>query len=198
MDFLTQLNLTPSEIIPAMIFYSLAILIIIGAILVVTLRNLFHSIITLAAVLFFIAGVYLLLNAEFLALTQILIYVGAIVTLIIFVVMLTARVGSPLIRQTNEQKLVSFIVCLALAVVLIIILVLTPWKSLYGETNLANITKLGEALLTLYVFPFEIISIILLIALIGAIILARKEIDSLGVKSNDKIQMANKSVNHRT
>jgi NADH-quinone oxidoreductase subunit J len=59
--------------------------------------------------------------------------------------------------------------------VIILVFLLTPWQSFYGETHLATLAKLGEALLTTYVFPFEIISIVLLIALIGAIILARKE-----------------------
>jgi NADH-quinone oxidoreductase subunit J len=177
MDFLSNLNinLLPSNIVPQAIFYSLAFIIIASAILVVTLRNLFHSVLALVVVLFCIAGVYLLLNAEFLAIAQVLIYVGAIVTLIIFVIMLTARIGSPLIRQTNEQKLVSLVICFALLSVLILVLLLTPWQTNSGSTALANISKIGEALLTTYVFPFEIISIVLLIALIGAIVLARKE-----------------------
>lgn len=165
----------PANFVPPAIFYTLAFLIIVSAILVVTLRNLFHSVLALVAVLFFIAGIYLLLNAEFLAITQVLIYVGAIVTLIIFVIMLTARIGSPLIRQTNEQKIVSLVICLAILSVLAMVLLLTPWQTNYGTTDLANINKIGSALLTTYVFPFEIISIVLLVALIGAIILARKE-----------------------
>jgi len=176
MDFLSGINLTPSAIVPQAIFYVLALTIVASAILVVTLRNLFHSVLALVVVLFCIAGIYLLLNAEFLAITQVLIYVGAIVTLIIFVIMLTARIGSPLIQQTNQQKLVSLVVCLALLFALLLVLLRTPWQIFYGEMKLANIAKLGEALLTIYVFPFEIISIVLLIALIGAIILARKEI----------------------
>jgi NADH:ubiquinone oxidoreductase subunit 6 (subunit J) len=177
MDWLSHLhlNLMPSNIVPPAIFYTLAFLIVVSAILVVTLRNLFHSVLALVAVLFFIAGIYLLLNAEFLAITQVLIYVGAIVTLIIFVVMLTARIGSPLIRQTNEQKVVSLVICLALLSVLAMVLFLTPWQTNSGSPTLANISTIGEALLTTYVFPFEIISIVLLVALIGAIILARKE-----------------------
>ena len=175
MDFLSGINLTPSQIVPQTVFYLIALITIASAVLAVTLRNLFHSVLALVVVLFCIAVLYLFLNAEFLAITQILIYVGAIVTLIIFAVLLTARIGSPLIRQTNEQKLVSFIVCLSMLFVIILVFLLTPWQSFYDRTHLATLAKLGEALLTTYVFPFEIISIVLLIALIGAIILARKE-----------------------
>lgn len=167
--------MSPSLLIPQVVFYSLAVAIVVSAILVVTLRNMFHSVLALVVVLFCIAGIYLFLNAEFLALIQILIYVGAIVTLIIFVIMLTARIGSPMIRQTNEQKLISLVASVVILWVLIAILPVIPWHIFTGTTELAAITKIGEALLTTYVFPFEIISIVLLIALIGAIILARKE-----------------------
>lgn len=85
------------------LFYLLSGIILISALLVVTLRNVFHSALMLVVAFFMVAGIYLMLNAEFLAAVQVLIYVGAITILIIFAIMLTYQIQSKSIRQTNEQ-----------------------------------------------------------------------------------------------
>ncbi len=85
------------------LFYLLSGVILISALLVVTLRNVFHSALMLVLAFFMVAGIYLMLNAEFLAAVQVLIYVGAITILILFAIMLTYQIQSKSIRQTNEQ-----------------------------------------------------------------------------------------------
>ena len=93
-----------------MIFYILGAAILIAAFMVVTLRNVFHSALFLVATFFFVAGIYLMLNAEFLAAVQILIYVGAVTILILFAIMLTHKIQSKSIRQINEQVLPAIII----------------------------------------------------------------------------------------
>jgi NADH:ubiquinone oxidoreductase subunit 6 (subunit J) len=104
------------------IFYILGAAILIAALMVVTLRNVFHSALFLVATFFFVAGIYLMLNAEFLAAVQVLIYVGAVTILILFAITLTHKIHSKSIRQVNEQVLPAFIITglfLAIAIITI-------------------------------------------------------------------------------
>ncbi len=93
-----------------LLFYLLAGLILVCAIMVVTLRNVFHSALFLVLTFFFVAGIYLMLNAEFLAAVQVLIYVGAVTILILFAIMLTHQIQSRSIRQVNEQVIPAIII----------------------------------------------------------------------------------------
>lgn len=93
-----------------LLFFLLAVVILVCAILVVTLRNVFHSALFLVLTFFFVAGIYLMLNAEFLAAVQILIYVGAVTILILFAIMLTYQIQSRSIRQVNEQAIPAAII----------------------------------------------------------------------------------------
>ena len=86
------------------VVYGIMALSVIAAIGVVTLRNLFHAALFLAGVLLGTAGLFISLHADFLAMVQILIYVGAVLTLIIFAIMLTGRISDPSIKQKNNQK----------------------------------------------------------------------------------------------
>jgi len=156
------------------VFYCIAAVVIISSLLVVTLKNLFHSALFLALSFVGIAGIYLFLGAEFLAAIQVLIYVGAIVTLIIFVIMLTARISDASIRQTNEQKFISFIVAMSIFILLSSI-ILKNGMARAGIKSGVNTADIGRELITTYGLPFEVISVVLLVALIGAIILSRGE-----------------------
>jgi NADH:ubiquinone oxidoreductase subunit 6 (subunit J) len=168
--------LTPWEWTQLISFYGIAALMIVAALMVVTLRNIFHSALGLAAVALGAAAIYLMLDAEFLAFVQILVYVGAVVTLIAFMVMLTQRAShGKLVRQSNDQKTISFIVVLSLFALLIWKIPTTVWNTTVSTGNLADAKTLGTAFLKEYIMPFEVISIVLLVALIGAIVLARRE-----------------------
>ena len=94
------------------VFYLLSLVIIISALMVVTLKNIFHCALFLILTLFMVAGVYILLSAEFLAAVQVLIYVGAVSVLIIFAIMLTSQLTSKKIIQTNEQATVAGLVAM--------------------------------------------------------------------------------------
>ncbi|MDI6735190.1 MAG: NADH-quinone oxidoreductase subunit J [bacterium] len=158
-------------------FYILAGIAVISAILVISLRNLVHCVISLALMMLAIAGLYITLFAEFIAMVQILIYIGAVVVLFLFLIMLTLRLTDKDIKQTNEQKGISFILAGLLLFLLVTVLNRTSWN-ISPEAVVENTTsKIGNLLLTTYVFPFELISVVLLACLIGAIVIARKDKD---------------------
>jgi NADH:ubiquinone oxidoreductase subunit 6 (subunit J) len=106
-----------------LLFYILAAIIVVSAFMVVTLRNVFHSALFLVMAFFMVAGIYLMLNAEFLAAVQVLIYVGAVTILILFAIMLTHKIQSSSIKQTNQKVMPAAIISLlflALAVFTIV------------------------------------------------------------------------------
>lgn len=158
-----------------LVFLVLAAAAVGSAIGVVTSRNIFYSALMLIACFFMVAGFYVLLEATFLAAVQVLIYVGAIAVLIIFAVMLTERMMSETKRAWNEQWWIALIVAICLAAVMIYVVVTADWQVSDAATPTNPVVALGQSLLSTYVLPFEIASVILLMALIGAIILAREE-----------------------
>jgi NADH-quinone oxidoreductase subunit J len=160
---------------PEAIFYILAAIIIGSAVMVVSMKNIFHSALFLVLCFFSVAGIYVLLSAEFLAAVQVLIYVGAITILMIFAIMLTARLYSAKIKQSNEQVVPGLIIVGALLASTIFTLSRTAWKLSSQVPETQSIVSIGNLLLTTYVLPFEVVSVVLLTALIGAIIIARKD-----------------------
>jgi NADH:ubiquinone oxidoreductase subunit 6 (subunit J) len=164
----------------AVIFYIIAFFIIIGAIGVAALRNIFHAALSLVLTLFCVAALFILLAAEFLAAVQVLIYVGAVSVLLIFAVMLTAQLTNYDIRQTNEQSLPALLI--SVSFVILIIFGLAANLKVGGfplarnpEITGANTATLGQMLMTEYLLPFEVVSVLLLAALIGAIVIAKSE-----------------------
>ena len=158
------------------VFWILSFVIVVSAIMVVSLKNVFHCALFLVLALFSVAGIYILLEAEFLAAAQVLIYVGAIAILLIFAIMLTRNLASTAIRQTNENVLVSFFVSVVFAFATVILIGSTHvWQ--YAKEGFVgdNVMTIGKLLMTKYVLPFEVVSVLLLAAMIGAIVLARKE-----------------------
>ena len=158
-----------------LIFYLLAGITAISALFVVTVKNIFHSALFLVLTLFSIAGIYILLGAEFLAAVQVLIYVGAITILMIFAIMLTHQLYSKSLRQVNEQVIPATLVILVFFVLSILTLVKTTWPLSENPMPADNIAEIGKLLLSDYVIPFEVVSIVLLVALIGAIVISRKD-----------------------
>jgi NADH-quinone oxidoreductase subunit J len=158
-------------------FYTLSAIAVISAVLVVSLRSLIHCVVSLALLLLTIAGLFITLFAEFIALVQVLIYVGAVIVLFLFLIMLTYRITDKTITQTNEQKGISFIISGLLLFLLITVLNRTAWNTSQEIVAENTTSKIGNLLLTTYVLPFELISIVLLACLIGAIVIARKDKD---------------------
>lgn len=159
----------------AIAFYGCAVTLVAAALGVLFLRNLFHAGLSLVAALFAMAALFILLGAEFIAGIQVLIYVGAIAVLILFAVMLTQRIADARVKRFTRAFVPGLAVALALVIVTMLVAVglagyrFTPFPA---EDTVGDI---GAVLLSAYVLPFEVISLLLLGALVGAIVLARKE-----------------------
>jgi NADH-quinone oxidoreductase subunit J len=167
------------EVISALVktgVYAVMFLSVIAAVGVVTLPNIFHAALALVAVLLGSAAVFAALHADFLAVVQVLIYVGAVMTLVIFAIMLTERLGNQVKTQSNKLVFPAVVGTLVFFVILVRLIYATPWP-LKAPEHLGNVSvlDLGRALMGQYVFPFEVISVILIAALVGSIVIARKD-----------------------
>jgi NADH-quinone oxidoreductase subunit J len=158
-------------------FVVLLFVTIISAVVVVTTRNIVHAAIFLAFSFVGVAGIYLLLDAPFIAGAQVLIYVGAITVLILFAIMLTAQTVMREPRRTLETKLVAGVVSVVLfAAILAPNLIRAGWVVQPAAPGPYDTLRLlSQGLLGTYVFPFEVASVLLLAALVGAIVLAKEE-----------------------
>ncbi len=163
-------------------FWILALVMVGAALAVVLLRDIFRAALLLVLCFFTIAGIYITLNADFLAAVQVLIYVGAIGMLLIFAVMLTRNVqrGNPFNRINGPALMLAFL----LMIVIISVVVATDWPSVTEVPRQGVVVPvdesttghIAEALFSKeggFVLPFEIASVLLLAALIGAVVLVR-------------------------
>ena len=164
------------------LFYIFAGIAVISAILVITRQNVVHSAAFLGAALFAVAGIFLTLHAEFLAGVQVIVYVGGILVLFVFVIMLIAVERAEHERQYNRQWTIALITSAILigeigyglyqgrdSLVLPAAVVPAAGAAAAGNSELV-----GTALYTVYLLPFEIASILLLVAIVGAVVLAKK------------------------
>ena len=152
------------------LFYLLGTLCLGGALLVVTTRNVVHAALALLVALMAVAGLYLVVFAHFLSLVQVLIYGGAITIVIMFAIMLT-RMEDYTARANNAQWPLAAVAAAALFGVLAAALLMGSPAT--GEAQSLGFQELGSSLFTQWAVPFEIASLVLLLALIGAIVLAR-------------------------
>jgi NADH-quinone oxidoreductase subunit J len=160
--------------IPLLVFLALAVVTVIGALGTVLMRNIVHSALFLIVSFVGVAGIYVLLEADFLFAIQILIYVGAVATLILFGVMLTRGVRGEQ-PQLNNQFLPAAIMAILLFVVVLVPVILNSiWPSSTQQAPTATTALLGQELMGTYALPFEVAGVLLLIALVGAIIVARE------------------------
>lgn len=162
------------------LFYVSGAIILFAGLRVVTAQRVFHSALWLAVALATQAVLYLLLNAEFVAVVQIMVYVGAVIVLLIFAVMLTAQAGDVNVAQTNRLGLASALG----AAVVFYGLVKTLGATHFGTGEAAavavgaehgNLQAIGKLLFSDYIYPFELIALILFTALVGAVLIARKD-----------------------
>lgn len=153
-------------------FYILSALAVGAAVWMVVSRNLLHAVLALAVASLAIAGLMLTLAAEFMALVLVLVYVGAVVALGVFAVMLTGHFDKALPVPGRGLKFLAACTSLALATIIagVALIQPRPWPQALQNTGVA---ELGRLLLTEYVLPFELVSVLLLAALIGAIVIAR-------------------------
>jgi NADH:ubiquinone oxidoreductase subunit 6 (subunit J) len=158
------------------VFIVLSAVALVGAMGVVTSRNLFRAALFLVLSFVGVTGLYVLLEAEILAMIQLLVYVGAISILIIFAIMLSRRMMSPEFKTRNEQWLLGLVFSVALFVVLSMILLIVAWPTAQSAVPEDAISLLGQALVSpdQYVLVFEAASVLLLVALVGAVVIARE------------------------
>ena len=156
------------------IFYLMAAAAVGGGLGVVLLRNVVYAALSLILTLLAVSAFYILLATEFLALVQILIYAGAVAILLLFVLMLTRAQDMPMALD-GPQKPVAAVAGLALFGVLAAMVAGTTWPRDAGQITRVPFETLGDALFRKWAVPFEIASLVLLVALVGAIVLARPE-----------------------
>ena len=159
--------------ISQIVFWIMTVFTIGGAIGVVTSRTLFHSALYLVLSLFGVVGYYVLLSAGFLAVVQLMIYVGAIAVLILFAIMFSRQIMATDHNQANSQWWVSLIIAVALLAVLVVTVNSVNWPLSTAQPPGNTVEQLGLAFLGSYLVPFEVVGVLLSVALIGAIILAR-------------------------
>lgn len=163
----------------SLLFYIVSTLTIGSALLVVLNRNAVYSAVLLVFTFFNLSILYLLLEAYFLAVLEILIYAGAIMVLFLFVIMLlNVSRERALPKMMSFQRAVSLflLVIFFIGVSLFTIQGVQDLHQPAGSASIGNVTAIGEALFSKYLFPFEIASILLLVALIGTVYLAKREI----------------------
>ena len=157
-------------------FLVLALIGGLAGLLVVTSRNVVHAALYLVVALSSVAGVYLLLAAPFVAFVQVIIYVGAIVVLLLFGIMLTrAPVGRRVLDNTPRARVGAFVVGAGVFVMLTVFLAGAFADERISIQAATATTALGDSIFRNYVLPFEAVSVLLLAALIGAIVLARRD-----------------------
>jgi len=165
--------------VPTVLFYGLALVSVVLALAVVTTRRILRAAIYLMGVLLMSAGLYLLLRMEFLAGVQVLVYVGGIVVLLVFAVMLTSPVDLLEPVASRPRKLLAFVSAAGFLVLTITTLRMTQFALAEDPTRPPSDTvALGKSFLDYgprgYALPFELISLLLLAAVIGGIVIARK------------------------
>ncbi len=158
------------------VFWLFAAITLGSAVVVVFSRNIIYSAFSLLFTFFGVAGIYVLLGADFIAVTQILVYVGGILVLLVFGVMLTNKVVDVEMKTGTLQVLPASVVVAFSAGTLCGIFYVTDWRVIPSENALPTTAgALGEMMMTSYLLPFEVASVVLLVALIGAAMIARKE-----------------------
>ena len=166
----------PATPLIAIAFGILAAMVLVSAFWVVTLRNLFRAALSLGLVLLGVAGLFILLEAEFLAFVQILVYVGAVLTLVVFAIMLTAKLQTAQDTPAHRQRLPAAVAAILLFVVLTSVTQSLAWPSVFsGEA--VSLESLGQQLITRLILPFEVISLVFIAAIVGAIALAVSRTD---------------------
>ncbi len=155
-------------------FTILALFTGLSALGVVTFRNVFHAAISMAFSFVGVAGIYVLLHAEFLAAIQILLYVGAIAVMIVFAVMLTQRGDMALTNLSNNKKWLAGLVSIATLLLIGLVTGRTVWTQSTVAMPESTVPTIGKLFMTDYVLPFEIAAVLLLVAMIGAIVIAKE------------------------
>ena len=158
------------------VFYLIAAVNVVSAAGVAFSNNIVYSAFSLMGTLLGAAGLFVLLAADFVAVIQVLIYVGGILVLTLFAVMLTHRIGDMRISNRALGRIPALLAIGVIGVVMIRAILTTTWRSAGPRPADPTTYGIGEAFLTQFVLPFELASMVLLAALIGSVVLSRKEL----------------------
>ncbi|MFC1514171.1 NADH-quinone oxidoreductase subunit J [candidate division KSB1 bacterium] len=161
------------------VFVFLAVLAVGSAAIVVFSKRIVYAAFALMLSLFCVAGFYVLLSADFLAAVQVIIYVGGILVLLLFGVLLTVKVSDVTVTTQTTQRVWGAVIGIGLMFILLMILFVSIWPNLADmDVEIgykAQTAEIGEELMTNYLFPFELASILLLAALVGSMFIIRSE-----------------------
>jgi len=160
------------------IFVFLALATLIGAASVALSRNIFWSAMGLLSCLVGVGGLYVLLSADFVAVTQVLVYIGGVLVLIIFAVMLTSHIQDINVSNRSLGLVGGYIVFFVTSTLLSFVALWAPWKLTIAAPVVDTTVAIGNGLLGTWLLPFEITSVVLVATLVGAIVIARKEVKS--------------------
>ncbi len=166
-----------------MIFYAVAAIVLGSAVIVALSRNIVYSAFALLLTFFSIAGVYVFLSAEFLAVAQVVIYVGGILVLIIFAVMLTNKVKDVNLSNPSAPAYIAGPLVALIFAGLVWLITSTPWKVALSQ-DMGTVNDIGNILMGKYMLAFEVAAVLLLGALLGAAYLARPVRSAHGRKNN--------------
>jgi NAD(P)H-quinone oxidoreductase subunit 6 len=158
------------------VFYLIAIITVGSAVVVAFSRNIIYSAFSLLGTFAGVAGLYVFLGADFVAAVQVLIYVGGILVLILFAVMLTHRITDVEITNRAVGRVPGLMVVGVFLALLIQTIRETPWVKVKELAHQPTTARIGDLFLENYLLPFELASLVLLAAMIGAVVLSRKEI----------------------
>jgi NADH-quinone oxidoreductase subunit J len=158
-----------------LVFFAFAGLAVLGGAGVAFSGNIVYAAFSLLVSLFGVAALFAWLSADYLAITQLVVYVGGTLVLFLFAVMLTSHIRE--VKRSNPLTnfIPGFTVASALAGFLLYVAVQTPWKASAGTPDITTYA-IGDALLSQYLLPFEVLSVMILAALVGAVAMARKEV----------------------
>lgn len=162
----------------AVAFYVFGILAVVLALATILHKNIFKSATFLAGMLFCLAALFVTLDAEFLAVVQVLVYIGAITILIVFAIMLTTRINDETKEKFNSQRWISSLATLGFLGLIISVVLKGGWGGVVseaGELPPDTLGAIGTALLSNFVLPFDIVSVLLLVALVGALHIAKQD-----------------------
>jgi len=157
------------------VFWFFVIMTIIAALMVVLSKNLIYAVVALLTTFLGVAAMYVFLWADFMAGAQVMIYIGGILILLLFGIMLTNRITSVRISHTNVQRGIGAVIVIAIFAGLAWMINITPWLTISAQEPHQTVNDIGTLLMTDFLLPFEVASVLLLGALIGATVLARKE-----------------------
>jgi NADH-quinone oxidoreductase subunit J len=157
------------------LFYAIAAVTVAGAAAVALSRNIVYTSLGLLMALLGVSGLYVYLSADFVAVAQVMVYIGGVLVLILFAIMLTNRIGDIDVSNVSLGWVGGALLMVAMLPVLLAVATKVPWPTREGPME-PTTAAIGHALLQRWLLPFELVSLILLATLIGAVVIARKEL----------------------